>query len=49
MIYRSHRKMFPFAEGLMKATANYYQEQIQLVVLENNFDGAEIRFKLVNN
>lgn len=49
MIYRSHRKMFPFAEGLMQATENYYQEEIQLVVLENNFDGAEIRFKLVQN
>ncbi|MFY8132172.1 MAG: heme NO-binding domain-containing protein [Bacteroidia bacterium] len=44
MIYRSQRKMFPFAEGLIDASATYYQQKVKIKVLEWNHDGAEVRF-----
>jgi len=44
MIYRSQRKMFPFAEGLIDASAQYFQQKVKIQVLEWNSDGAEVRF-----
>jgi hypothetical protein len=44
MIYRSQRKMFPFAEGLIDASAHYFKQNVKIQVLEWNSDGAEVRF-----
>lgn len=44
MIYRSQRKMFPFAEGLIDATASYYKQMVKTKVIHWNLDGAEVHF-----
>lgn len=44
MVYRSQRKMFPFAEGLIDASAAYFHQKVKIKVLEWNLDGAEVRF-----
>lgn len=46
MIYRSQRKMFPFAEGLIDATASYYKQEVKTKVIHWNLDGAEVHFEV---